>query len=354
MLPVIGNSSISGNSLIQDGLRLLEARLPSGWGVRALKTTQPSAAIDATAEIHAPDERRTILSIEAKSRVTPKTATDLVRRLKEAEIPSPLVVSSFISTATQAILREAGVGYVDLTGNIRLVLSSPGLFIETIGATKNPEKEERSESLKGSKAGRVVRALIEQAELQGVRDLAARTGVDAGYVSRLFTFLDAEALITRVGRGRLDGVAWPKLLERWADDAPLSTRARVATYIDPRGFPVLLEKLRSTKRRYAITSSFAASRIAPIAPPRLLSLYTDDTRGLAEDTGLRPTTAGANVQLLEPVDDDVFRATTEKDGLRYAALPLVVLDLLDGPGRAPAEAEELIEWMKKNEAVWRG
>lgn len=354
VLPMFGNTALSDNTLIRDGLRRLVARLPPGWGINVVSASRPSDGIDATAEIRAPDKRRATLGIEAKSRITPKSATDVVRQLKKAEVNSPLVVSSFMSAATQAILRDGGVGYVDLTGNIRLVLSSPGLFIETVGATENPEKEERSGSLKGMKAGRVVRALVEQAELQGVRELAARAGVDAGYVSRLFAFLDSEALITRVGRGRLDGVVWPKLLERWAADAPLSSRARVTSFIEPRGIPATLEKLRSTERRYAITGSFGASRIAPIAPPRLLSLYTDDARGLIEDTGLRPTASGANVQLIEPADEDVFRGTTEQDGLRYVALPLVVLDLLDSPGRAPAEAEELIAWMKNNEAAWRG
>lgn len=319
-----------------------------------LSATRTVDRIAAAAEIQSPDKRRVVLNIEARSRMTPKVATEVVRDLNGVEVDSPLVISSFISKATQAILRDGGVSYVDLAGNIRLVVSSPGLFIEVVGATVNPTKAERSDSLKGAKAGRVVRALIEQAEPKGVRELAAMAEVDAGYVSRLFTLLDAEALITRVGRGRLDSVAWPKLLQRWADDAPLSIRGKATSYIEPRGVPALLEKLRSTKRRYAITSSFAASRVAPIAPPRLLSVYTDDLRGLIEETGLRPTTAGANVQLIEPVDEDVFRATTNNDGLCYVALPIVVLDLLDGPGRAPAEAEALLEWMKKNEAVWRG
>jgi hypothetical protein len=353
MLPVAGNITILDNTLIREALRLLEGRLPAGWSL-ALTSSPPPDNVDATAHICAPDQRRTTLGVEAKHRLTPKAAIDLVRRLEAAKVPSPLVVSPFISGTTRAILRDGGVGFIDLTGNIRLVLSSPGLFIETTGAATNPEKEERSESLKGQKAGRVVRALIEHVETRGVRALAAEAGVDPGYVSRLFAFLSDEALVTRVGRGRLDAVKWPQLLERWAADAPLATRARVTTCIDPRGIPNLLQKLRSTTHRYAITGSFAASRIAPIAPPRLLSMYCDDLRGVMDDTGLRPTTTGANVQLFEPTDTDVFRGTTEKDGLRYVAVPIVVLDLLDGPGRAPAEAEELMAWMKKNEAVWRG
>ena len=31
----------------------------------------------------------------------------------------------------------------------------------------------------------------------------------------------------------------------------------------------------------------------------------------------------------------------------------VVVDLMTGPGRSPSEAEELLEWMKRNEQSWR-
>lgn len=354
LLSMRGNIPVSDNTLIKDGLRALEGRLPFGWGVGALTPSPAGTAIDATAEIRAPDSRTASLGIEARSRITPKIAADVVQRVKTAGVVAPLVVSNFISAATGALLRQNDVGYVDLTGNIRLVLSNPGLFIETSGATENPDKEERAGSLKGTKAGRVVRTLIEQRDPLGVRDLAEKAGVDAGYVSRLFAFFDAEALITRVGRGRLESVAWPKLLERWAADAPLSSRGRLTTYIEPRGTAALLEKLRASSRRYAITGSFAAARVAPVAPPRLLTLYTDDLAALVDETGLRPTQSGANVQIVEPIDEEVFRGVSEKDGLRYAGLPQVVVDLLDGPGRAPAEAEELIAWMKKNEEVWRG
>lgn len=354
LLSMRGNINISDNTLIRDGLRTLEGRLPLGWAVGALTESLVGTGVDATAEIRAPDSRIASLGIEAKSRITPKIAADVIARVRAAGVVGPLVISNFISAATGAFLRQNDVGYVDLTGNIRLVLSNPGLFIETVGATENPEKEERTGSLKGTKAGRVVRTLIEQRDPLGVRDLAEKAGVDAGYVSRLFAFFDTEALITRVGRGRIESVAWPKMLERWAADAPLSSRGRITTYIEPRGTAALLEKLRATSRRYAITGSFAAAHVAPVAPPRLLTLYVEDVAALVDETNLRPTKSGANVQIVEPVDEEVFRGVTDKDGLRYAALPQVVVDLLDGPGRAPAEAEELIAWMKKNEEAWRG
>jgi hypothetical protein len=73
----------------------------------------------------------------------------------------------------------------------------------------------------------------------------------------------------------------------------------------------------------------------------------------AQILGLRKTDAGANVMLIAPRDSYVFARSVEKEGLTYAAPSQIAADLLSSPGRGPAEAEELIQWMKNNEAVWR-
>ena len=44
---------------------------------------------------------------------------------------------------------------------------------------------------------------------------------------------------------------------------------------------------------------------------------------------------------------------TLEEGIRRAAPAQVATDLLNGPGRDPQEAEELIRWMRDNEDEWR-
>ena len=49
-----------------------------------------------------------------------------------------------------------------------------------------------------------------------------------------------------------------------------------------------------------------------------------------------------------------FRNTAvTAEGYPVAAPAQVASDLLNGPGREPAEGEYLIEWMKANEERWR-
>lgn len=57
--------------------------------------------------------------------------------------------------------------------------------------------------------------------------------------------------------------------------------------------------------------------------------------------------------LAEPFDPVVYERTWEQDGVTFAALSQIAADLLTSPGRGPAEADELLDWMAKNEAAWR-
>ena len=147
---------------------------------------------------------------------------------------------------------------------------------------------------------------------------------------------------------------WRKLLIRWSDDAPLESRTTASTWLAPRGLKSLWDGLRNADFPYLVTGSAVAVSVAPVAPPRLASVYVEDAEGVANTLDLRATEAGANVILLHPEDKTLFERATDRDGLRNARLPLVVADLLSGPGRSPAEAEALMDWMAAHEEVWRG
>ena len=92
-----------------------------------------------------------------------------------------------------------------------------------------------------------------------------------------------------------------------------------------------------------LTGSIAANRIAPIAPARLAMLYVDDVEAAATALKVRPTEAGANVMLLAPFDDVVFERTWTNGGLTIVAVSQAAVDLMTGPGRAPSEAEAILE-----------
>lgn len=344
----------TGNKLEREGLRHLQRRLPPGWSLGEPIAT-PAGPADCTVQLTAPNGDQGVTTVAVKTRLDPKGARSLAEDANRAALDGPLlVVSRYLSEATRALLREGNLGYLDLAGNVRFVMSAPGLYIETTGAAEDPDREERAaRSLRGAKAGRIVRALCDGSELPGVRELAALTDVNPGYVSRVLAYLDSQALVTRVGRGRLASVDWPALLRRWAQDAPLESRGETLSFLEPRGLPALVARLPQAKERYAITGGLGAAAFAPIAPARLAVVWMHDAAASAMHLGLRPAQAGANVLLIEPGDDGVFEGAVQRDGVWYAAPSQVAADLLTSPGRGPAEGEELIHWMQANEEVWR-
>lgn len=115
----------------------------------------------------------------------------------------------------------------------------------------------------------------------------------------------------------------------------------------------MTERLKQLKTRYAVTGSWAAAEVAPVAPPRLLTLYVDRPRDVEQTLDLRPAEAGANVAVFTPFDDVVFERTSTKNGVTIAAISQVAADLLTSPGRGPNEAEALMQWMQENEDAWR-
>ena len=168
------------------------------------------------------------MRVDVKPRVAPRDVDYLAVALRPTPEDPVLIAAPFLSPRTQDRLRSRGFAYADLTGNVRLVLTQPGLFIATTGARKNPAPSTRDrKSLKGAKAGRLVRALCDFRPPVGLRELAKRAGIDPGYASRVIGFLDREALITRTTRGPITNVDWQGLLTRWSQEyRPFAARGR--------------------------------------------------------------------------------------------------------------------------------
>jgi len=349
----VGNTGYSGNRLVADIADLLAKRLPPGWQASPSGPAKREKA--PILKIRRPGAPAGVLRLEAKSRIEPRDVDSLASALRPTPAQPVLVVAPFISPRTQERLKAKGLGYADLTGNVCLSLSEPGLYIETTGATENPEPQARDrKSLKGPKAGRLVRALCDFRSPIGLRELAKRAGVDAGYASRVIDFLNREALVVREPRGPVTSVDWSALLKRWSQEYSPFQGKRAVMYLAARGLSGVTEKLKNTSVRFAVSGSWAAAQVAPVAPPRLLLVYVDRPAAVATDLDLRPAEVGANVALATPFDSVVYERTSTKAGVTIAALSQVAADLLTSPGRGPNEAEALMEWMRDHEDAWRG
>ncbi len=361
------NELLSQTNLIDRGVAWLGERLPERWEVERFTTQDASQSgapprRDAAINIRSPNHAIATLAVEARASLEPREVAQLLPGLVQTlrslagSIPV-LVVAPWLSARTRELLSAEGINYIDLTGNALVRLSNPGLFISADGAARNPEPESRGRALvRGPRAARLIRLLVDVRPPYGVSELARAAELTPGYVSRLLDALDREALVERSRRGAVQSVDFPGLLRRWSESYDVLETNRASSFLAPAGTGEALERLAaraSTDARQLITGSFAAVRLAPVAAPASLFLYSEDPAALASGLRLLPADEGANVVLLTPFDPVVWERSKLDGDLCYAAASQVVVDCLTGTGRMPAEGEAVLAWMRANEASWR-
>lgn len=355
------------NEIMRRGASMLVERLPAGWSARlksegGRRTKGGRRRIEALIEVEGGDGRSATLIVEVKRAVDGRTVGPLRQQLATILEDFPegqgLVMARYLSPPVREKLTEAGLSYVDATGNIRVEIESPGLFLSDRGADRDPWRGPGRPrgTLKGEPAARVVRAVTDIARPWTMRQLVNTSGASTGATYRVVGYLEREGLAARDEAGMVTVPDWVQILRRWSGDYGFLRTNRITQWIAPRGLPDLTKRIRTATDsvRYAVTGSQAAAEWASYAPARAAMIYVEDARRASEVWGLRPTDASANVVLAEPKFDVVFERTiTNEEGVVIAAPTQVAVDLMTGPGRNPSEAEELISWMQRNEGSWR-
>ena len=362
------NSVTEATDLLDAAIAWLQEQLPPSWTVTKSNRTViggnlpgPQPLVDGAIDIKGTQGIQVTLAVEVKRTFQPRDVEQIlpgisrVLRTLTGNVPL-LVVTSWLSARTRDLLAAEGINYVDLTGNARISLECPALFIKTMGAERDPSPPERPDArVRGPKAGRLVRLLVDVAPPYGVKEISGATKLNPGYLSRLLDTLDREALVERSPRGRVTSVDISALMQRWAQSYDVFKTNSTTTFLSPAGAAAALKQLPGLvgERRVVVTGSFAAVRRAPVAAPAMLVIYCDDVATTADSLKLLPADTGANVALLSPFDKVVWERTTVADGVTYAAPSQVAIDCLTGNGRMPAEGQALLAWMLANETEWR-
>jgi hypothetical protein len=343
LLSNVRNITPTDNIVLRETIAQLQRCLPLHWTTAVSVKTNDQA--DARMTIKTPSGASAALAIGARQQLDPRFVTALADGLKATAADGFLVVAPFLGERTRERLDQVGVGYVDLTGNMRLSLDRPTVFIRTAGAERSPWRQGRAaRALDGIKACRLVRALCDGTPPFGVRALAARAGTDPGYVSRLLEQLDREELIERTPRGPVTAVDVAGLLRRWTVDYRFEDANRAFPCAHPHGVPATLARLAAASFPYAITGRAGAAALLDSALPASLTVYVDNPERVARTVGARPVddSRAANLILLQPFDGIVFEETWERDGLRFAARAQIVADLLGSRPPGPAQADAVL------------
>lgn len=360
------NSISEETDLLDRAADWLRSVLPPTWTVavsdRTLTTpggqqAQVDGFIDVTTQ-----QGQVNFLVEAKRSLMPKDAEQMfsgvARRYRQLSPYNAaiLVVAPWLSARTRDVLATDGINYIDLTGNARLEVASPALFLSYQGASRDPQPAPRGKArVRGPKAGRLIRFLVDVSPPYTVSGIASATRLAPGYVSRLLESLDDEALVERSRRGQVTATDVPAILRRWTETYDVFKTNTRQLFVAANGPADLLKRVGASPQsdEIVITGSFAAVRLAPVAAPALLVAYVQDVEATAETFRLLPADSGANVVLLRPFDEVVWERTSVDARVMYASPSQVTMDCLTGNGRMPAEGEALLTWMMENELAWR-
>lgn len=346
------------------GFKALTERLPTGWKlVERNKEQLGPHTVDSIWRLTDPTGTSIELIVEAKRAIERRDLRRIRDRVKNIVDDSKnesegLVIGRYLSPQVRADLIGLGLSYADAAGNIRIEFERPAIFISDRVTDKDPWRGPGRPrgSLKGEPAARVVRALIDFQGPMTISQLVELSGASTGATYRVRDYLLEAGLLNKLPDGTYRVPDWEKLLREWAADSA-SASVFTQTFIAPRGLQSLREKMIAAEGlQYAVTGSLAAEEWAPYAPTKLARIYIQDIDAAANLLDLRPTDIEQNVLLIEPKDSrsSVFKNPwLARDGATLVAPSQVAVDLLNGPGRNPAEGEELISWMAANENAWR-
>jgi hypothetical protein len=345
--------------LLNLAVEQLRSKLPTAWGVEQtqLEKQKTAARIDGAVTIRSPDGQTARVFIEAKTLLNARDVPIVAERLNEILRggDTALVVVRYVSPRVREALTGAGISFIDATGNTRVQIDAPAIFLQSEGSKNDPWRtsDRPTNSLRGRPAARVVRALADLPPPWKIRDLAKAADTSLGSTARTVDFLDREALVVRDKSGTITSVSWGAMIERWAADYDLTRERRVLRLFEPRDLSRVENVVSESGVRYVISGSLAARWHVSYAEPRVALVYTQDADLLAKRLALRQSDARSNVLLIEPRDDLVFLRTWTKEDKTYAALPQIAVDLLVGPGRNSEEGQALLRWMRDFEAEWR-
>lgn len=354
----------AGREIIECAASAIRTRVPDAWAFDTLlEVSSGGGRANPVFTLRSPDGGSARVIVESKSSVEARDVPQLSRRIRHlvenAPPPRPvagLIAVRYLNARVQERLVEEGLNYADATGNLYISLRRPALFLRDVGAARDPWRGpgRPRDSFRGPIAARVVRALVDFAPPMTVPELIERSGVSTGAGYRVVDFLERQDLLEHKPRRPITRVDWRTILERWSRDFELNLGEAAVTLLAPRGIQPVRESLGEVRDiAYVLTGSAAAAHFEEYAQTRMAMIYTGSPDELAGRLGLRPVETGANVLLVRPSDDAVYERAEERGGVQVAAPSQVAVDLLNGPGRAPAEAQALLDWMERNEAAWR-
>jgi hypothetical protein len=191
-----------------------------------------------------------------------------------------------------------------------------------------------------------------------MQELANEADVSLGQVANVKKLLSDREWIESKAEGlrlrSLDIAVLPMLAE-WAENYRIE-RSTLREYYSLKPVPQMEAELAEASPRLKLQLAFGglsgAVRYAPTVRYQRITAYClGNVPELADRTGLKQVSSGANVAILEPYDAGVLYGVKEVEGAPVVSPVQLYLDLSQTKGRGEEAAEAILEQVIK--PLWR-
>lgn len=290
--------------------------------------------------------RRLVCEIKAvgEPRYLAQAITTLSLALRKDPRSYPVVIAPHIGPEGERLCREAGVGYLDLTGNAYLRFD--GILVDRKSGAPAPRARARLRRLFSPRSSRILRVLLEQPRAEWTLTRLAGDAAVSLRTAHLVINALAEKLFVTKRRGAIRLEQPGALLDLWAENYRMDVHRQHTFYTFARDLRALAARLTAhgatTNEEIALTLHTGAALVAPFVRPADLHVYVQgDLDRLVRAVDLRPVESGGTVHLLEPYDAGVFYRVQTIKGIRVVCNTQLYLDLINYPARGREQAEVL-------------
>ncbi len=324
-------------------------------GVRVGTPTEDASMIEVELLGHAGAIRRLLYLPLASGE--PRQLRGLLPRLRRiAAAPGNAagIIVPHMGAAGARLCREAGIGYMDCSGNAYLRFNN--VLVQVSGNRNRFTERKQIRTLFHDKATIALRVMMQRpGEWLTTRQIAEHGGLSLGWVSQILQQMAADGYVERQRGGGSRLVRPQRLLADWLDEYAFETNEVFSYQLRDKDPEAALQRLRTVDSklsdRYALTldSAVHALQLRP-GQRRLpfdLHVYVPDLNKDLEQTletwrrvlGLRPAGHGANCFLVKPAyRHAVFFDTQASHGLRTVSDLQLYLDLYHFPGQGRTRA----------------
>jgi hypothetical protein len=260
-----------------------------------------------------------------------------------------LLVVPYMGVAGRSVCAAAGISWLDLSGNARIV--APGLLVQVEGRPNRFKPRGRPWSPFAAKSSRVSRFLLQDPfSFHTQREVARAIGLSESFVSKIVGRLEEDALIERHGdtrglRPRDPGL----LLKAWEEDYDFFRHRVVRGHLPGTDGEDLIRRLSGAlsdaRVKHAATGLAAGWLLSPHALFRLATVYVETLpeEDVLEALNFRETERGPNTWLVVPNDEGVFQGSAVRSEVPCVHPVQAVLDLHYHPERAEEAAKHIRE-----------